>query len=59
MTTEDNLENLDDDGTDGGRKMGKQKTAESSDTEDSIEDRSMPNFRKVNTVPKALHKSSE
>ena len=39
--------------------MGKEKTAGSSDTEDSIEKRSMPDFRKVNTVPKALHKKSE
>ena len=51
MTTEDDI--------DGSGKMGKDKTAERSDTEDSIEERSMADFRKVNTVPKALHKKSE
>lgn len=56
MTTEDNLDNLGEDDIDGRGKMGREKTAESSDTE---EERSLPDFRKVNTVPKALHKKSE
>ena len=59
MTTEDSSANLDEDDIDGSGQMSKEKTAESSDTEGSIKERSIPDFRKVNTVPKALHKRSE
>lgn len=59
MSTEDNLQNLDEDDIDGSGQIGKEKTAESSDAEDSIRERSLPEFRKVNTIPSALHKRSE
>jgi len=58
ISTEGNLENLDDD-TDGSGQMGREKTVESSDTEDSIKERSLPDFEKVITVAKALNKKSE
>ena len=59
MSAEGNFENLDEDNIDGSGQIGKETTAESSDAEDSIKERSMPEFRKVNTIPSALHKRSE
>ena len=59
MSTEGNFENLDEDDIDGSGQISKEKTSESSDAEDSIKERSMPEFRKVNTMPSALHNRSE
>ena len=59
MSTVSNSENLDEDDIDGSGRMGKETAAESSDAEDPVKERSLPDFRKVNTVPKALHKRSE
>jgi len=59
MSTEDNLENLDEDDIDGSGQIGKEKTVESRDPEDSIKERSLPEFGKVNTIPSARHNRSE
>lgn len=59
MSTEDNFDIDGSDDIDGSGQIGKEKTAQSSDAEDSIKERSLPEFREVNTIPSAQHKRSE
>ncbi|KAL9957912.1 hypothetical protein ACROYT_G034867 [Oculina patagonica] len=56
MSTGSNLENLVEDDIDSSGQMDKENTAETNKVDDSDGERSMPVFRKVNTIPLALHR---